>query len=130
MNTPKSEPVAAPEPETPSPAPAKPATSDLIAKMKAKAAAKLAASKADESQEEKPKQAFAIVKKTPPPVKEFEQNVAASLQHALFFPVAQVQSILNLDGDVTMSISDQGAMKITVDSGMTTYDYIVPAQSK
>jgi len=60
----------------------------------------------------------------------FEQNVAASLQHAWFFPVAQVQSILNLDGDVTMSISDQGAMKITVDSGMTTYDYIVPAQSK
>lgn len=60
----------------------------------------------------------------------FEQNVSASLAHTWFYPVSQVQSILNLDGDVTMSISDQGAMKITVDSGLTTYDYIIPAQSK
>ena len=41
-------------------------------------------------------------------------------------PVAQVQAILGLDGDKTMSISDQGAMQITVDSGMVKYDYIPP----
>jgi hypothetical protein len=29
-----------------------------------------------------------------------------------------------------MKISDQGAMQITVDSGMATYNYILPAQSK
>ena len=29
-----------------------------------------------------------------------------------------------------MSISDQGAMQISVDSGMAKYDYILPAQSK
>jgi len=29
-----------------------------------------------------------------------------------------------------MSISDQGAMMISVDSGMVKYDYILPAQSK
>jgi hypothetical protein len=29
-----------------------------------------------------------------------------------------------------MSISDQGAMKIAVDSGLVKYDYILPAQSK
>jgi hypothetical protein len=29
-----------------------------------------------------------------------------------------------------MSLSDQGAMQITVDSGMGTYNYILPAQSK
>ena len=46
------------------------------------------------------------------------------------WPVAQTQAILNLDGDVTMSISDQGAMMISVDSGMAKYDYILPAQSK
>lgn len=46
--------------------------------MKAKAAAKLAASKAEE-QTAAPAPAFAIVKKTPPPVKEFEQNVAAAM---------------------------------------------------
>lgn len=60
----------------------------------------------------------------------FEAGVSGTLSHSWFYPVNQVQSILNLSGDVTMSISDQGAMKITVDSGLTTYDYILPAQSK
>ena len=60
----------------------------------------------------------------------FQHGVEGSLQHQWSWPVAQVQAILNLDGDVTMSISDQGAMKISVNSGMATYDYILPAQSK
>ena len=60
----------------------------------------------------------------------FQHGVEGSLQHTWSWPVAQVQSILNLDGDLTMSISDQGAMQITVDSGMATYNYILPAQSK
>ena len=60
----------------------------------------------------------------------FEHGVEGSLQHTWSWPVAQVQSILNLDGDVTMSISDQGAMQISVDSGLAKYDYILPAQSK
>src|SRR6056300_1852792 len=60
----------------------------------------------------------------------FEAGVEGTLQHTWSWTVAQVQSILNLDGDVTMSISDQGAMQISVDSGMVKYDYILPAQSK
>ena len=60
----------------------------------------------------------------------FQHAVEGSLAHTWAWPVAQVQSILNLDGDITMSISDQGAMMITVDSGMAKYDYILPAQSK
>ena len=60
----------------------------------------------------------------------FEAGVDGALSHTWSWPVAQVQSILNLDGDLTMSISDQGAMKISVDSGMIQYDYILPAQSK
>jgi hypothetical protein len=60
----------------------------------------------------------------------FEAGIEGSLQHTWSWPVAQVQAILNLDGDATMSISDQGAMKISVNSGMATYDYILPAQSK
>jgi len=60
----------------------------------------------------------------------FEASVEGTLQHTWSWPVAQVQAILNLDGDLTMSISDQGAMQITVDSGMAKYDYILPAQSK
>jgi len=60
----------------------------------------------------------------------FQHSVEGALQHTWSWPVAQVQSILSLDGDLTMSISDQGAMKITVNSGIATYDYILPAQSK
>ena len=60
----------------------------------------------------------------------FQNAVEGTLQHTWSWPVAAVQSILSLPGDVTMSISDQGAMKIAVDSGMATYDYILPAQSK
>ena len=60
----------------------------------------------------------------------FQNAVEGTLQHTWSWPVAQVQSVLNLDGDVTMSISDQGAMMISVDSGMAKYDYILPAQSK
>jgi len=60
----------------------------------------------------------------------FQHGVEGTLAHTWSWPVAQVQSILNLDGDVTMSISDQGAMMISVDSGMVKYDYILPAQSK
>jgi hypothetical protein len=60
----------------------------------------------------------------------FQNAVEGTLQHTWSWPVAAVQAILNLSGDVTMSISDQGAMKIAVDSGLATYDYILPAQSK
>jgi len=60
----------------------------------------------------------------------FQHGVEGTLAHTWSWPVAQVQAILNLDGDATMSISDQGAMKISVNSGMATYDYILPAQSK
>ena len=60
----------------------------------------------------------------------FEAGVEGTLAHTWSWPVAQVQAILNLDGEITMSISDQGAMQISVDSGLAKYDYILPAQSK
>ena len=60
----------------------------------------------------------------------FQHDIDGALAQSWSWPVSQVQSILNLDGDVTMSISDQGAMQISVDSGMAKYDYILPAQSK
>ena len=60
----------------------------------------------------------------------FQNAVEGKLQHTWSWPVTQVQAILNLSGNITMSISDQGAMMISVDSGMATYDYILPAQSK
>ena len=60
----------------------------------------------------------------------FQNSVEGTLTHTWSWPVAAVQAILNLSGNTTMSISDQGAMMISVDSGIATYDYILPAQSK
>ncbi len=60
----------------------------------------------------------------------FQHDVGGKLKHTWSWPVAQVQSILNLDGNITMKIADAGAMQITVDSGVAVYDYILPAQSK
>ena len=60
----------------------------------------------------------------------FQANVGGKLKHTWSWPVSQVQSILNLNGKITMKISDAGAMQITVDSGVTEYNYILPAQSK
>jgi hypothetical protein len=60
----------------------------------------------------------------------FQHAVGGKLKHTWAWPVGQVQSILNLDGKITMKIADAGAMQITVDSGVAVYDYILPAQSK
>jgi hypothetical protein len=60
----------------------------------------------------------------------FETNVTKELQNSWSWPIQQVISILSLDGRIKMSISDQGAMKISVDSGIGQYDYILPAQTK
>jgi hypothetical protein len=37
---------------------------------------------------------------------------------------------MDLTGDKVVKISDDGAAMITVDSGLATYNYILPAQSK
>ena len=60
----------------------------------------------------------------------FETNIEGKLAHSWAWPVDQVEKILNLGGDITMSISDQGVMMISVDSGLAKYDYMLPAQSK
>jgi len=60
----------------------------------------------------------------------FMHGVKGSLTHTWAWPVAQTIAILSLAGDKTMSITDQGAMMISVDSGMAKYDYILPAQQK
>jgi len=60
----------------------------------------------------------------------FQHDVAGKLNQTWSWPVNQTISILTLPGDVTMKISDVGAMQITVNSGLATYNYILPAQSK
>lgn len=60
----------------------------------------------------------------------FHSGVKAKLKQTWAWPINQVMSILNLDGDKTMKIADAGAMMITVDSGLVVYEYILPAQTK
>lgn len=60
----------------------------------------------------------------------FQQGVGNGLTKAWSWPVAAVISILNLAGDKTFRISDEGVAQITVNTGLATYDYKLPAQSK
>jgi hypothetical protein len=60
----------------------------------------------------------------------FQHDVGGTLKRAWSWPASQFISILGLTGDKTVRISDDGAAKITVDSGIAVYNYILPAQSK
>jgi len=60
----------------------------------------------------------------------FHTGVKGTIKRAWSYPVKTVISILDLVGDKTFRISDEGAVQITVDSGLAMYSYILPAQSK
>jgi hypothetical protein len=60
----------------------------------------------------------------------FHPGVSGTLKRAWAWPISTVISILDLTGDKTFKISDDGAAMITVDSGLAVYNYILPAQSK
>jgi len=60
----------------------------------------------------------------------FETGVKGQLKRAWSWPISTVISILGLTGDKIMKISDDGAAMITVNSGIATYNFILPAQSK
>jgi hypothetical protein len=60
----------------------------------------------------------------------FQPSVTGTLKRAWSWPIKTVISILDLYGDKVMKISDDGAAMITVDSGLATYNFILPAQSK
>ena len=62
----------------------------------------------------------------------FAKGITGKLTKTWAWPVAQVTQILKLieSNDCEMSFSDDGALQITLDSGMASYQYILPAQSK
>ena len=60
----------------------------------------------------------------------FQAGVNGSLARAWSWPVKTVISILDLTGDKVFQISDDGAAQITVNSGIATYRFILPAQQK
>jgi hypothetical protein len=60
----------------------------------------------------------------------FHSGITGKLTQPWKWPVKVFQSIMDLPGDKTIKIADQGAVEITVDSGLATYRYLLPAQSK
>ena len=59
----------------------------------------------------------------------FQTGVDASVKKSIPAPVHHINSVLALTGDKTIHMGDLGMM-ITVDSGLATYDYIIPMLSK
>jgi len=61
----------------------------------------------------------------------FQAGVTGSFTKTVWhWPVNVVMAILSLPGDKTFKMSDEGASKITIDSGLIEYDYIIPAMTK
>jgi hypothetical protein len=60
----------------------------------------------------------------------FQSDVTGTLTKGWMWPVKVFLSIMDLPGDKTVKISDQGVAEITVDSGLAKYRYMLPAQSK
>jgi hypothetical protein len=60
----------------------------------------------------------------------FQPGVSGTVSKGWAWPVGAVIGILNLAGDKTFKISDEGAAQITVDSGLIEFEYTIPAQTK
>ena len=60
----------------------------------------------------------------------FHSGVSGNLNKAWQWPVKVFLSIMDLPGEKTVRISDQGACEITVDSGLAVWQYLLPAQAK
>ena len=60
----------------------------------------------------------------------FQSDITGQLKRAWSYPAKQFASIMDLVGDKTIRISDDGVAQITVDSGVAVYNYHLPAQSK
>lgn len=60
----------------------------------------------------------------------FCSDITGVLRRSWSWPAKTVISILDLSGDKTFKISDEGVAEITVNSGQAVYHYILPAQTK
>jgi hypothetical protein len=61
----------------------------------------------------------------------FADGITGKITTNLSWPVAQVLAILKIAdvNNTKMSFSNEGALQITLDSGLATYKYIIPAQA-
>jgi hypothetical protein len=61
----------------------------------------------------------------------FAEGITGKITTNLAWPVSQVLSILKIAdvNNTKMGFSNEGALQITLDSGLATYKYIIPAQA-
>ena len=61
----------------------------------------------------------------------FAQDVVGKLDRGWTWPVAPILAILKIAdvNNTKMSLSNEGAIQITLDSGLASYKYIIPAQA-
>lgn len=60
----------------------------------------------------------------------FHKDVDKQIDSNSFWPASVFSTILTLDGTKTMSLSNDGMIKISVDSGLIAYEFMILAQSK
>jgi hypothetical protein len=60
----------------------------------------------------------------------FHTDVDKKIDTSSFWPTAVFSAILSLDGTKTMALSSEGMIKISVDSGLIEYDFMILAQGK
>jgi hypothetical protein len=60
----------------------------------------------------------------------FQSGIKGKLKQAHQYPIKQFISILGLVGEKTIKFSDDGVILITIDSGISVYDYYILAQMK
>jgi hypothetical protein len=60
----------------------------------------------------------------------FQPGISGSLNKVWNWPVKVFLAIMDLPGDKKVRIADAGATEITVDSGLATYTYLLPANAK
>lgn len=60
----------------------------------------------------------------------FHSGVTGTIATPRSWPVDVITNVLSLSGDKHFYISDEGVIQITVNTGLATYNYLIPAQSK
>lgn len=60
----------------------------------------------------------------------FQPGVSGNLSRSWQWPVKVFLAIMDLPGDKTVRFADAGAAEITVNSGLATWQYLLPAQAK
>lgn len=60
----------------------------------------------------------------------FHSGVSKKVNESALWPIASIMAVLGTDGDKEISISNDGLLVIKVNSGLITYNFMIPAQQK